>query len=139
VPPQKLEGKYVSIRSDDGAVPELRIPAYGEIQSRLQVTPKLIRVSAADAAGRGQPRRIKFRAPAGYDVKPVREDILRPDWFDGKWERGPEGGLDYVITVKPDESRRGSAATHITFHLTVVGPGTPPVNYEESVIVEGTW
>ena len=139
VPAQKLEGKYVSVRSDDAAVPELKIPVYGEIEARLTVAPKILVISAADGAGRGQPRRIKMRVAPGYTAHVTKKEILRTDWFAVTEERQPDGSIDFVLTVKPDPARRGVVDTYVRFFVTVTGKGLPPVNYEETVLVKGTW
>jgi hypothetical protein len=139
VPAQKLEGKYISVRSDDAAVPELKIPVYGEIEARLTVAPKIIVISAADGAGRGQPRRIKMRIAPGYPAAVTKVEVLRTDWFAHKEERQPDGSIDIVLTVKPDPARRGPVDTFVRLFVTVTGKGLPPVNYEEMVLVKGTW
>lgn len=138
VPPQKLEGKFVSVRSDDAVVPELRIPVIGEIETRIVTTPQQILVGAADAAGRGEPRRIKLRLAKGYTAT-VRKEVLRPDWFELKDEMQPDGSVDYLLTVKPDPARRGPVDTFVRFFVTVSGKGITPVDYEEKVLIQGTW
>jgi hypothetical protein len=139
VPAQKLEGKYISVRSDDAAVPELKIPVFGEIEARLTLAPKVVVMSAADGAGRGQPRRVKMRVAPGYTAQVTKKEVLRPDWFGLTEERQPDGTIDFVLTVKPDPARRGPVDTFVRLVVTVTGKGLPPVNYDEQVLIKGTW
>jgi hypothetical protein len=112
---------------------------FGEIERRLEVSPKLIRVGAEDAAGRSEPRRIKLRVPKGYSMTVTKSEVMRPDWFELKEEIHPGEGIDFLLSVKPDPTRRGPVDTYVRFFVTVSGKGLPPVEYEEPVMIQGTW
>ena len=138
VPPQKLEGKSLYVKSDDPKMPLLLIPIQGEIEKRIQLQPELVRVGPGDASGRREPARLRLRPAPGYETKIDRIEILRPDWFDVKAEQVPEG-YDLLLVFKPDPARRGAVDTFVRVHVTVTGRGLPPQTYELRTDIRGSW
>ena len=139
VPAQKLEGKSIHVVSDDATMPVLVVPVFGEIVSLLTVSPELVRVGAGDAAGRGEPRRIRLRTAPGFTAELRSVENLKPDWFETKMEAVPEG-IDLLLSVKPDPTRRGPVDTFVRLHVTVTGRGLPPVDYDDKrITIRGEW
>jgi hypothetical protein len=138
VPAQKLEGKSLHVVSDDEKTPLLQIPVHGEIETRVTLSPQLVRVGPGDGAGRGEPRRVRLRPGQGYVVTVDKVEVLRPDWFEAPLEKVPEG-IDVLLTFKPDPARRGPVDTFVRLHTTVTGRGLPPQKYELTILIQGTW
>lgn len=139
VPAQNLMGKSIHVVSDDPGAPVLIVPVFGEIVSLLSVSPELVRVGADDAAGRGEPRRIRLRTAHGFTAALRDVEILRPDWFETQVETVPEG-IDVLLRVRPDPTRRGKVDTFVRFHVTVSGRGLPAHDYDDRrVTIQGEW
>lgn len=138
VPPQKLERKYLEVRSSDPRMPVLMLPLRGEIAQRVRVEPPIVRVGPEDAAGRGAPKRIKIRAATGFTAKVLNVELTQPEWFTCEL-REAEGGVDALLSVKPDPARRGAVQSMVRFQVEVQGQGKAPITYPLIVNIQGSW
>jgi hypothetical protein len=138
VPPQKLERKYLEVRSSDTRMPVLLLPLRGEIVQRVRIEPPIVRVGPEDAAGRGATKRVKIRAASGFTAKILREELTHPDWFTYTVEF-VDGGIDVLLSVKPDPTRRGAVNAMLRFQVEVHGQGKPPITYPLVVSIQGSW
>lgn len=138
VSPQKFQHKRLEVRSDDPAMPVLFVMLHGEIVPRLTVVPTMLRVGPDDAAGRGEPRHIKVRAPQGITAEVLTSTLSHPAWFTLTPEATPEG-IDLVLRVTPDATRRGLVDARLKLRVRVSGGGLPPSVLEPEVRIQGTW
>jgi hypothetical protein len=138
VPPQKLERKYLEVRSSDVRMPVLLLPLRGEIVQRVRIEPAIVRVGPEDAAGRGTPKRIMIRAAAGFTAGILGVELTQPEWFAHTLEP-VDGGIDVLLTVKPDPTRRGAVNSMLRVQVEVRGQGKPPITYPLVVSIQGSW
>lgn len=134
----RLHQKFVDVLSDDPRAPRIRVNVQGEIEERVTVAPPTLRVDAADAAGKGQPRRIRIRTTTGYQVRVDRVEITNPLWFSVETVAVSEG-LDALLKVSVDPARRGVVNEHVRFFVTTSGRDLPELRHELLVRIEGAW
>jgi hypothetical protein len=137
VNPQNLGGKTFRVSADDPQTPVLMLPVTGRILAWLDVKPTAVRVSADDAAGRGEPRRIAVRVPSGMTAN-VKHTITHPEWFKVTPTQGPEGA-DLLLEVIPDPKRRGAVDEVLRLEVHVSGRGLAPQTLPAEVRIQGTW
>lgn len=138
VTPQKLQNKYLEVRSDDGQAPVLRVALTGEIVSRLDVTPQILRVGPEDAAGRGQARQVKLRTAKGYRLKVESHEVSHPAWFVVGQKETSEG-IDLIVSVTKDPARRGQVDAKVKLKVLVSGGSLPPQVFEPVLSIQGSW
>jgi hypothetical protein len=138
VTPQKFQHKRLEVRSDDPGAPTLAVALHGEIAARVTVVPTMLRVGADDAAGRGEPRRIKIRTPKGMTAQLLPVVVSHPAWFTTTAEPTPDG-VDLVLAVTPDAARRGPVDAVLKLQVRVTGGGLPPATMPFEVRIQGTW
>ncbi len=134
----RLEHKYVDVLSDDPKAPRLRVPVEGEIEERLTLAPTSIRVGPEDADGRGEPRRLKVRAKAGYALRVERVELTNPTWFAAEVVPVAEG-LDVLVRVLPDPRRRGAVNEHLRLWVLSSSPGQPELRHDLIAVIQGAW
>jgi hypothetical protein len=139
VPPQKLERKYLEVRSSDPRMPVLMVPLRGEIVQRVRVEPAIVRVGPEDAAGRGEPKRIRVRAATGFTAKVLGVELTQPEWFSYEAKAAEGGGIDVFLHVKPDPARRGAVQSMLRLQVEAQGPSGPPITYPLVVSIQGSW
>ena len=138
VTPQKLQNKYLEVRSDDGQAPVLRVALTGEIEARLRLLPEILRVGPEDAAGRGQARQVKLRTAKGYRATIQSSEVSHPKWF-GVAQKDTPDGIDLIVTVSTDPTRRGPVNAQVKFKVLVSGGSLPPQVYEPMLSIQGSW
>jgi len=139
LPAGKLSNKSLEVHSDDADVPVLVVAIHGEVISTLSVTPEILRVGADDAAGRGEARVVKLRTAKGYRLK-IQGDIVAspPEWFQVGQKPVPDG-IDLLVNVTKDPTRRGVVNAKIVIKVLVDGGKLPPRVQEVKLSIQGTW
>lgn len=138
VPAQKFTGKHLDVRSDDPEVQALIVALHGEIVDRLSVTPAQLRVGPDDAAGRGEPRRVRVRTPPGCQAAIEEALVSRPDVLAFAPEPA-EGGLDLVLQVKGGAALRGPLEATLRLKVRVTGCDLPPETSTHEVRIQGSF
>lgn len=138
VAPQKLQNKHLEVRSDDPQAPVLRVALTGEIEAILTLEPSIVRVGPEDAAGRGPPRRLKLRTAKGYRAKIESSELSHPTWFVVVYKDSPEG-IDLILSVTKDPTRRGPVDAKLTLKVLVTGRNLPPQTFEPLLSIQGAW
>ncbi len=139
VTPQKLQHKYLEVRSDDDQAPVLRVALIGEIQARLSLVPQVLRVGPDDAAGRGHARQVKLRTAKGYRATIQSSELSHPSWFLVAQKATPDGSIDLIVSVTPDPTRRGPVDAKLKLKVLVNGGSLPPQVYEPVLSIQGSW
>ncbi|MFM8981061.1 MAG: DUF1573 domain-containing protein [Planctomycetia bacterium] len=138
VPAQKFTGKHLDVRSDDPEVQALIVALHGEIVERLSVTPAQLRVGPDDAAGRGEPRRVRVRTPPGCRAEVEEAVVSHPEALAFVPEPA-EGGLDLVLQVKGGATLRGPLEATLRLKVRVSGCDLPPETSTHEVRIQGTF
>ena len=139
LPAGKLGNKTLEVRSDDADVPVLVVALDGTIISTLSVTPEILRVGADDAAGKGQARVVKLRTAKGYRLTiQGAVEASPPEWFQVAQKPVPDG-IDLLVNVTKDPTRRGVVNAKIVLKVLVDGGKLPPRVEERTLSIQGTW
>lgn len=138
VPAQKFTGKYLDVRSDDTEVQALLVALHGEIVDRLTVTPAQVRVGPDDAAGWGEPRRVRLRTPPGCKAE-VQEALLSRPELVALTPEPAEGGLDLLLRMQPGPALRGLVDVTLRLKVRVSGCDLPPETSTHEVRITGAF
>lgn len=136
--PQKLQNKHLEVRSDDPQAPVLRVALIGEIEAILTLVPSILRVGPEDAAGLGEPRRLKLRTAKGYRAKIQSSELSHPTWFVVA-QKDTSEGIDLILSVTTDPTRRGPVDAKLTLKVLVTGRGLPARVFEPVLSIQGAW
>lgn len=140
LPPQKVQGKWITIHTDHPDVGGIVVPLHGEIYRAYTFSPEMFNLGKITGRPANYRPRVVSIQPLEQHVVRYRGNFQMPPVFDVEVTRTKDLGLDIAITLKEDARRPiGPFRAKIRLDLEVASPSGEVRAEERIVNLQGGW